>query len=102
MNKQTNSSICHRLAITASISVLLGFGTIATAQENHITQTANEAPFMIAAVTQGAENRQDRRGDRQDDRGDRKDTRQDCRQEEGVGKDKRDCKQDGRQDRKND
>ena len=102
MNKQINYSICHRLAITTSISVLLGFATIATAQEHHITQTANEAPLMIAAATQGADNRQDRRGDRDDNRGDRNDTRQDCRQEEGVGKDKRDCKQDGCQDRNND
>ena len=98
MFKQTNSSISHRLAITASISVLLGFSSIATAQESYISQISNEAPLVIAALTQGAENRQDRRGDRQDNRGDRKDTRQDCRQEEGIGKDKRDCKQDARQD----
>lgn len=97
MNKQSSFSTCRHIAITSSISVLLGFGIISTTQASPVSQEL-DAPFMVAAVTRGAENRQDSRDDRQDDRGDRKDTRQDCRQEEGVGKDKRDCKQDGRRD----
>ncbi len=102
MNKQSVFSTCRHIAITTSISVLLGLGIISTAQASSVSQELN-APFMVAAVTRGADDRQDDRqddrGDRQDDRGDRNDDRQDCRQDEGVGKDKRDCKQDARRDR---
>ena len=36
--------------------------------------------------------RKDRRDDRQEGRGDNRDDRQDCRDEEGLGQDKRECK----------
>ena len=49
---------------------------------------ANWAMSAANAQTAGMNNRQDRRGDRQD-----------CRQQEGVGADKRNCKQQGRQTR---
>jgi hypothetical protein len=49
---------------------------------------ANWAMSAVNAQTAGMNNRQDRRGDRQD-----------CRQQEGVGADKRNCKQQGRQTR---
>ena len=50
-------------------------------------KTSTDASFTIAQ-TNGMNRHQDRRGDRQD-----------CRQQEGVGADKRNCKQQGRQTR---
>jgi hypothetical protein len=49
---------------------------------------ANWATSPAIAQTPGMNRRQDRRGDRQD-----------CRQQEGLGADKRNCKQQGRQTR---
>jgi len=50
------------------------------------------------AQTQTKKNRDGRQDNRKGDRDDRQDTRQDCREDEGAGKDKRDCKQDERKD----
>jgi len=101
MSNETRNSIHHRLAIAAT-SILLGLGAAASVQaaSPFATESGAEAPFVLAAATQGAENRQDRRDGRQDNRGDRRDDRQDCRSAEGAGKDKRDCKQDARSDRR--
>jgi hypothetical protein len=58
---------------------------------------------VYMAQTQGGNRRQDRRqGRRQErpaDRKDRQGDRVDCRQEQGAGKDKRDCKQGQRRER---
>ena len=105
MSNKACNSIYRRLAITTAASALLGLGAIASVQAESVKTTSEtvqsgiDAPLILAEGTVGMERRQDRRDDRQDDRGDRRDTRQDCRDEEGVGKDKRDCKQEGRQER---
>ena len=104
MSNKTHNTTYRRLAITATVFALLGFGATASAFQSApgIAQSGAEAPIILAEGTVGMERRQDRRDDRQDDRGDRRDTRQDCRDQEGVGKDKRDCKQEGRQERNKD
>ena len=53
-----------------------------------VTDKASTDGSFTIAQTNGTNRRQDRRGDRQD-----------CRQQEGVGADKRNCKQEGRQTR---
>ena len=112
MSKQTYNTTVRRLAITTAASALLGLGVITSevqAAPVGAQSSSVEAPLILAA-TDGMErrderrdDRQDNRGgrsdDRQDNRGDRRDTRQDCRDEEGVGKDKRDCKQEDRKER---
>ena len=52
-----------------------------------LDKASTDGSFTIAQ-TNGMNRRQDRRGDRQD-----------CRQQEGLGADKRNCKQQGRQTR---
>jgi len=84
MNKQTHNSTIRRLAITSAASALLGLGAMTSGIA--VAQSGVKVPLILAA-TEG---------------GDRRDTRQDCRDEEGVGKDKRDCKQEGRQERNKD
>ncbi len=97
MSNLTNRLNSRRLAITVAATALLGLGAVASGVQaaSSIGQTGAEIPLILAA-TDGMERRDDNRDDRQEDRGDRDDNRQDCRQEEGAGKDKRDCKQDGR------
>jgi len=99
MRNPTQFRISRHLAITVAASALLGLGAIAPGVQAapDLAQPGAEAPLILAA-TDGMERRDDNRDDRQEDRGDRGDNRQDCRQEEGAGKDKRDCKQDGRKD----
>ena len=53
-----------------------------------VTEKESADGSFAIAQTNGTNRRQDRRGDRQD-----------CRQQEGVGADKRNCKQEGRQTR---
>ncbi len=97
MSNSIHSSNSRRLAISATAAALLGLGAIVSGVHAApgIGQPGTEVPIILAA-TDGMERRDDTRDDRQEDRGDRNDNRQDCRQEEGAGKDKRDCKQDGR------
>ena len=97
MSNLTNHLNSRRLAITVAVTALLGLGVVTSGAQAApgIGQHGTEAPLILAA-TDGMERRDDNRDDRQEDRGDRDDNRQDCRQEEGAGKDKRDCKQDGR------
>lgn len=99
MSNAIHSLNSRRLAITVAASALLGLGAIAAAVQAApgTGQPGAEVPLILAA-TDGMERRDDTRDDRQEDRGDRNDNRQDCRQEEGAGKDKRDCKQNGRSD----
>ena len=99
MSEQSRYSIIRRLAITTAASCLLGLAAlIPVVQAADSVEQPNSAAPLILAETEGMENRDERQDDRQEDRGDRDDNRQDCRQEEGAGKDKRDCKQDGRSD----
>jgi hypothetical protein len=97
MNNPIHFSNFRRLAIVVAATVPLGLGAISSGvqAESGIGQPDTEVPLILAA-TDGMERRDDNRDNRQEDRGDRNDNRQDCRQEEGAGKDKRDCKQDGR------
>ena len=99
MSERHRYSITRNLAITTAASCLLGLGALVPIVQaaDSVTQPNSAAP-LILAETAGMDNRDDRRDDRQGDRGERDDNRQDCRQEEGAGKDKRDCKQDGRSD----
>jgi hypothetical protein len=99
MSEQRRYSITRSLAITTAASCLLGLGALVpVVQAADSVEQPNSAAPLILAETAGMDNRGERRDDRQEDRGDRNDNRQDCRQEEGAGKDKRDCKQDGRSD----
>jgi hypothetical protein len=97
----SNSNLTSRHLTIVAASALLGLGAMTSSVHAAIgtvgLMQTDTAPIILAE-TQGMDRRQDRRDDRQDDRGDRRDTRQDCRDEEGVGKEKRDCKQDGRQE----
>ena len=99
MGNATHYSNSRRLAITTAAAALLGLGVVTSGVQaaQGFGQPDTEAPLILAA-TDGMERRDDNRDDRQEDRGDRNDNRQDCRQEEGAGKDKRDCKQEGRSD----
>ena len=99
MGNATHYSNSRRLAITTAAAALLGLGAVSSGVQAApgIGQPDIEVHLILAA-TDGMERRDDNRDDRQEDRGDRNDNRQDCRQEEGAGKDKRDCKQEGRSD----
>ena len=99
MSNSIHYSNSRRRLITAAAAALLGLGVIASGVQAvpGMGQPGTEGTLILAA-TDGMERRDDNRDDRQEDRGDRDDNRQDCRQEEGAGKDKRDCKQEGRSD----
>ena len=66
-------------------------GTIALADE----PIPDPSGIFIGDELLVADNpRNERRDGRQDGRGDNRDDRQECRDEEGLGKDKRECKRD--------
>ena len=73
-------------------SLVAGMSIATNAETVKVTEivkvkASTDGSFALAQ-TNGTNRRQDRRGDRQD-----------CRQQEGVGADKRNCKQQGRQTR---
>lgn len=99
MNVQNRRPTPRPVAILAATAALLALGTTAPAvlAADAGPQLAAGAPLLLAQ-TQGSDRRGGRRDDRQGDRGNRQDTRDECRDQEGAGKDKRDCKQEGRQE----
>ena len=68
--------------------LVVGVSISASAETVKVIDKASTDGSFTLAQTNGMDRRQDRRGDRQD-----------CRQQEGVGADKRNCKQEGRQTR---
>ena len=68
--------------------LVVGVSISASAETVKVIDKASTDGSFTLAQTNGMERRQDRRGDRQD-----------CRQQEGLGADKRNCKQEGRQTR---
>ena len=75
-----SSIIVFSLVVSVSISI--------SAETVKVMDKASTDGSFTMAQTNGMDRRQDRRGDRQD-----------CRQQEGIGADKRNCKQQGRQTR---
>jgi len=82
MSNQTLHPLRRGVAVAVTAAAFLAFGV---------------AP-AIQAQTNGMERRGERRDDRQGDRENRQDSRDECREQEGAGKDKRDCKQEGREE----
>jgi len=73
-------------------AALVAFSTGAHAADSKTStiQPASDSGYLLAD--------RGRRDNRKEDRGDDRDGRQDCREDEGAGKDKRDCKQGERKD----
>ena len=74
-------------SLVVSVSISTSAETVNAETVKMMDKTSTDGSFTIAQ-TNGMDRRQDRRGDRQD-----------CRQQEGIGADKRNCKQQGRQTR---
>ena len=69
-------------------SLVVGVSLSTNAETVKVMDKASTDGSFTIAQTNGMNRRQDRRSDRQD-----------CRQQEGLGADKRNCKQQGRQTR---